>query len=43
MESDATPCCPVGLVSSEISSIVTPGGDRVADMDAEHVDWFSCS
>jgi len=35
---DATPHCPVSLVSSEIPSVVTPGGDRVADMDTEHVE-----
>ena len=29
VESDATPRCPVGSVSSEISSVMTPGGDRV--------------
>ena len=37
VEVDATPHCPVGSVSSEIPSIVTPGGDRVADMDTEHI------
>ena len=28
--------CPVSSVSSEIPSVVTPGGDRVANMDTEH-------
>jgi len=35
---DTTPYCPVGSVSSEIPSVVTPGGDRVANMDTEHVE-----
>ena len=38
VEADATPHYLVGSVSSEISSIVTPGGDRVADMDTKHVE-----
>ena len=38
VESNATPHSSIGLVSSEISSVVTPDGDRVADMDAEHVE-----
>ena len=38
VESDATPRCPVGLVSSGILSVITPGGDRVVDMDIEHVE-----
>jgi len=38
VELDATSYCPVGLVSSGIPSIVTPSGDRVADMDSEHVE-----
>ena len=38
MEVDATPHCPVGSVSSGILSVVTPGGDRVANMDTEHVE-----
>ena len=37
-EVDATPYCPVDSVSSGIPSVVTPGGDRVADMDTEHVE-----
>ena len=32
MEVDTTPHCLVGSVSSEIPSVVTLGGDRVADM-----------
>jgi len=32
VEVDATPHYPVGSVSYEISSIVTPGEDRVTDM-----------
>ena len=40
MESDATPCYPVGLVSSGISSVVTPDEDRVANMDTEYVKKF---
>ena len=38
MESNITPHCPVGSVSSGIPSVVTPGGYRVADMDTEHVE-----
>ena len=38
MDIDATPHCPVGSVSSGIPSVVTPGGDRVADMDTRHVE-----
>ena len=37
VESDATSCCLVGSVLSEISSDMMPGGDEVADMDTEHV------
>jgi len=37
VESDATPYCPVGSVSFGISSVVTPGGDQVANMNTEHV------
>jgi len=37
VEVDAASHCPVGLVSSGIPSVVTPGGDRVADMDIEYV------
>ena len=35
---DATPHCPVGSVSSWIPSVVTPNGDRVADMDIEYIE-----
>jgi len=35
---DATPHYLVGSVSSGIPSVVTLGGDRVADMDTEHVE-----
>ena len=35
---DATPHCLVDSVLSEIPSVVTPGGDRVANMDTEHVE-----
>jgi len=38
VEVDATSYCPVGSVSSEIPLVVTPGGDRVADMDTKHVE-----
>ena len=38
VESDATPCCQVSLISSGISSVVTPGGDRVADMDIKQIE-----
>jgi len=38
VESDATPHYLVGSVSSRIPSVVAPGGDRVADMDSEHVE-----
>ena len=38
MEVDATPHCPVGSVSSGITSVMTPGGDRVGDMNTEHVE-----
>ena len=38
MEINATPHCPVSLVSSGIPSVVTPGGDRVVDMNIEHVE-----
>jgi len=37
VRSDATLHCPVSSVSSEISSVTTPGEDRVADMDIKHV------
>ena len=37
MESSATPRCPVGSVSSGISSVMTLGGDRVVEIDTEHV------
>ena len=37
MEADATPHCPVGSVSSRVPLVVTPGGDRVGDVDTEHV------
>jgi len=37
VEVDATPHCPVGSVSTGIPSVVTPGRDRVADMDTAHV------
>jgi len=33
VEVDSTPYYPVGSISSEIPSVVTPGGDRVADID----------
>ena len=35
---DAIPHCPVSSVSSGIPSVVTPGGNQVADMDTEHVE-----
>ena len=38
VESDDTPHCLVGSVSSGISSIATLGGDRVVDMDTEHIE-----
>ena len=38
VEVDSTPRCPVGSVSSGIPSVVTPGGDRVANMDTEQVE-----
>jgi len=38
VEVDATPYCPVGSVSSGIPSVVTPDGDRVAEMNTEHVE-----
>ena len=38
VEVDATPHCLVGSVSFWIPSVVTSGGDRVADMDTEHVE-----
>jgi len=45
VEVDATPHCPVGSVSSGILSVVTLDGDRVADIDTEHVEkrWFRCN
>jgi len=38
VEIDATPHCPVGSISSGIPSVMTLGGDRVADMNTEHVE-----
>jgi len=38
VEIDATLHCPVGSVSTGIPSAVTPGGDRVADMNIEHIE-----
>jgi len=38
VESDATPHCPVGSVLSGIPLVVTLGGDRVVDIDTEHVE-----
>jgi len=38
VEVDATPHCPVSSVSFGIPSVVTPGRDRVADMDNEHIE-----
>ena len=38
VEVDAILHCSVGLVSSEIPSVVTSSGDRVVDMDNEHVE-----
>jgi len=38
VEVDATPHCPVGSVSFGIPSIIILGGDRVADMDTDHVE-----
>ena len=40
MKVDAIPPSPVGSVSVGISLDVTPGGDRVAVLDAEHVELF---
>ena len=40
VEVDASPHCPIGLVSSEIPSVVTPGRDRVADTDTEYVEKY---
>jgi len=37
VETDATPHCPVGTVPIGISSVVTPSGDQVVNMDIEHV------
>ena len=37
VESDATPCCPIGSVLFGISSVVTPGGDPITDMETGHV------
>jgi len=37
VEGDATSHCPVGSISSGILSVVTLGGDRVSNMDTEHV------
>jgi len=42
VEVDGTPHCPVGSVLSEIPLVVTPGGDRVADIDTEHVEKDGC-
>jgi len=36
MEVDTILHCPVGSVSSGIPSVVTPSGDRVANIDTEH-------
>ena len=38
VEVDVTPPSIVGLVSVEILADVTPGGDHVADLDAEQVE-----
>ena len=38
MEVDATPPLPVGSVSVRISPNVTPGGDHLANFDAEQVE-----
>jgi len=38
VESDVTPRYPVGSVSSGILLVVTPGEDRVADMDTKHAE-----
>ena len=38
VEVDATLYYPVGLLSYGIPSVVTPGGDRLADMDTEPVE-----
>jgi len=38
VEVDTTPHCPVVSVSFGIQSVVTPGGDPIADMDTEHVE-----
>jgi len=38
VEVGATQHCPVSSVSSGILSVGTPSGDRVADMDTEHVE-----
>ena len=38
MEDDTTLCSPIGLVSVGISPDVTPAGDSVAVLDAEHVE-----
>ena len=38
MDVDATPSSPVGSVSVGISPVVTPGGDRVAVLDAEQIE-----
>jgi len=38
VEVDTTPHCPIGLVSFGIPLVVIPGGDRVGDIDTEHVE-----
>ena len=41
VESDVTPHCQVGSVSSGISSGMTLGGDQVVDIETEHVEKVS--
>jgi len=41
VEVDATLPSPAGLVSVRISPEVTPGGDRVAVLDAKQVELFA--
>ena len=38
VEVDTTPHCSVGSVLFGIPLVVTPGGDRVAHMDTEHIE-----
>jgi len=38
LEADATPLSPDDSVSIEISSDVTPSGDQIASLDAEHIE-----